>query len=156
MLTLYFIGSALLILIDQITKYWAYNNLRTARAISIIDKVFRLNYCENRGAAFGVLQNQLWLFVIITVLVIGAVIFFMIKFKPKNKLLIGSLTLLTGGALGNFIDRIARGFVVDFLDFHLINFPVFNVADCFVVIGAILFAVYVLFFSPDIEKKKED
>ena len=83
----------------------------------------------------------------------------MIKKKPQNKLLVISLTMLTGGALGNFIDRIFRGYVVDFLDFCLINFPIFNVADCFVVIGAILIAIYILFFSPDFpsdKKKKED
>lgn len=159
MLILFFIGSILCILLDQITKHFAYSSLRTGGSIEILDGIFRLNYCENRGAAFGILQNKLWLFVIITVVILGAVIYFMIKKKPKNKLLVISLTMLTGGALGNFIDRIFRGYVVDFLDFCLINFPIFNVADCFVVIGAILLAIYILFFSPDFpsdKKKKED
>ncbi len=154
MLSFFFIGSALLVLLDQITKYWAYNNLRTIDYITIINEIFRLNYCENRGAAWGMLQGKIWLFAIITVLVIGAVIWFIIKKKPQSKLLIYSLTLLTGGAIGNFIDRIVRGFVVDFLDFHLINFPIFNVADCFVVVGAILLAVYILFFSPDLTERE--
>lgn len=157
MLVLFFIGSFICILLDQITKYFAYKSLRLGGSIEILKSVFRFNYCENRGAAFGVLQNQIWLFAIITVIIIGAVIFFMIKKKPQNKLLVISLTLLTGGALGNFIDRVFRGYVIDFLDFYIINFPVFNVADCFVVIGAILLAVYILFFSPDFpsEKKKK-
>ena len=156
MLALYFIGVALCIFLDQISKVWAYSTLRLIDSIPIINGVFRLTYCENRGAAFGVLQNQLWLFAIITVVVIGAVILFMIKKKPKNKLLFLSLTLLTGGALGNFIDRIFRRFVIDFLDFCLINFPIFNVADCFVVVGAILLAIYILFFSPDFPDEKKD
>ena len=156
MLALYFTGVALCIFLDQISKMWAHSTLRLIDSIPVINGVFRLTYCENRGAAFGVLQNQLWLFTIITVVVIGAVILFMIKRKPKNKLLFLSLTLLTGGALGNFIDRIFRGFVVDFLDFCLINFPIFNVADCFVVVGAILLAIYILFFSPDFPDKKKD
>lgn len=156
MLVLYFIGAALCIILDQLTKFWAFGTLKLSHSIPIIKDFFHFTYCENRGAAFGVLQNQLWLFALITIVVIGAVIYFMIKKKPKNKILIISLTLLTGGALGNFIDRVFRGFVVDFLDFCLINFPIFNVADCFVVIGAILLAVYILFLSPDFpdEKKK--
>lgn len=156
MLTLFFIGSVICIILDQITKYYAYSILRTGSSINILEGIFRLNYCENRGAAFGVMQNKIWLFAIITVLIIGGVIWFMIKRKPKSKLLVVSLTLLTGGALGNFIDRIGRGFVVDFLDFCLINFPIFNVADCFVVIGAILLAIYILFFSPDFPSDKKN
>lgn len=155
MLALYFIGACICILLDQLSKHFAYTSLRFSNGIPIIKDVFHLSYCENRGAAFGILQNQRWLFVLITVVIIGAVIFFMIKKKPKNKLLIVSLTFLTGGALGNFIDRIFRGFVVDFLDFCLIDFPIFNVADCFVVIGAILLALYILFFSPDFPKDKK-
>ncbi len=154
MLALFFIGSFLCISLDQLTKYFALSTLKDGGSIEIIKGVFQLNYCENRGAAFGLLQNQIWLFAIITVIIIGAVIFFMISKKPENKLLIISLTLLTGGALGNFIDRIFRGFVIDFLDFCLINFPIFNVADCFVVIGAILLGAYILFFSPDFPPDK--
>lgn len=155
MLILFFIGSVICIILDQITKHYAFSFLRTGSSINILEGIFRLNYCENRGAAFGVMQNKIWLFAIITVIIIGGVIWFMIKKKPQSKLLVLSLTLLTGGALGNFIDRIVRGFVVDFLDFCLINFPIFNVADCFVVIGAILLAIYILFFSPDFPSDKK-
>ena len=158
MLALFFIGSCICILLDQLSKYFVYASLRFSESIPIIKGLFQFTYCENRGAAFGVLQNQIWLFVLITIIVIGSVLFFMVKKKPKSKLLVISLTLLTGGAIGNFIDRIFRGFVVDFIETTFIDFPIFNVADCFVVVGAILLALYILFFSPDFPKtdKKEN
>lgn len=154
MLILYFLGTALIIGIDQVAKLIVYNTLRFSDSVAVIDKVFNLTYCENRGAAFGILQNQIWLLAVITVVVLGAIIFFMIKTKPRDFLLVLSLTFLTGGALGNFIDRIFRGFVVDFFDFWIINFPIFNIADCFVVVGAILLTVYILFFSGESKELK--
>lgn len=156
MLILFFVGVLLSVGIDQITKHLVYNTLRLSDSVNLIDGVFRLTYCENRGAAFGVLQNQIWLFVIITVVVIGGFILYMIMKRPKNLLLCLSLTFICGGAVGNFIDRICRGFVVDFLDFCLINFPIFNIADCFVVVGAFMLAAYILFFSPEEDKKKDE
>ena len=80
---------------------------------------------------------------------------FMIKKRPKSRFMTISLSLLVGGALGNFIDRLCRGFVIDFLDFRLIHFPIFNAADCFVVCGAILLAIYILFLDKEPEAKDE-
>ena len=154
MLGVFFVGIAALLLLDQLTKRIVLNTLTKVDTVALIDGIFHLTYCENRGAAFGIMQNRVWFFVVVTVAVFVAVIWYMIKYKPKNKWLNFSLTLLMGGALGNFVDRIFRGYVVDFLDFRLINFPIFNVADCFVVIGAILLAYHIIFSEYEKEKKQ--
>ena len=84
MLALFFIGSCICILLDQLSKYFVYTSLRLSESIPLIKGLFQLTYCENRGAAFGVLQNQIWLFVLITIIVIGGVLLFMLKKKPKE------------------------------------------------------------------------
>ncbi|MDD2493892.1 MAG: signal peptidase II [Tissierellia bacterium] len=143
------------IILDQVTKVWATNTLRDGSEIKIIDEFFRLSYVENRGAAFGMLQNKIWFFVLVTIimLVILAYIFFVNKnLNILSKL---SLTLIAGGAIGNFIDRVRLGYVVDFLDVRFgsfYDFPVFNVADSFVVCGTIL--LMILVFSNKFEKSE--
>ena len=144
MLILYFIGVLLLFALDQLSKLAVLSFIKPIAAIPLWKNVFHLTYLENRGAAFGILQNKFGLFFIITVLVIVFITAFLIRKRPKSLMLNISLTLLVGGALGNFADRLFRGFVVDFLDFRLIHFPVFNLADCFVVVGAILLAWYIV------------
>jgi len=81
------------------------------------------------------------------VLVILAVVIYMTVKRPKNKIFVTALTFMMGGAVGNVVDRIRLGYVIDFFDFRLIDFPVFNVADCFITVGAIVFAVFIIFFS---------
>lgn len=137
-----------LIAFDQLTKYLAYTYLRGADAKVLIKGVFELRYLENRGAAFGIMQDQTWFFVACTVvvLVIVAICFRRFSGKPKFKYLTWLLFLICAGAIGNMIDRMTRGFVVDFLYFSLIDFPVFNVADCYVTISEVLFIVLIFFF----------
>lgn len=154
MLGIFFIGIIALLAVDQLSKWIVLNTLTKVETIPLINGVFHLTYCENRGAAFGILQNKVWVFVIITVAVLAAVIYYMLRYRPKSKWLNFSLILLVGGALGNFADRICRGFVVDFFDFCLINFPIFNVADCFVVVGAVMLAGYLIFSEYHKEKKQ--
>ena len=137
--------------IDQLSKLAVLKFVRPVETIPLIENVFHLTYCENRGAAFGILQNRFGLFFCITAVVLVAVTVYMIKKRPQNLCLNLSVTLLVGGALGNFIDRIFRGFVVDFFDFRLIHFAIFNVADCFVVCGAVLLAWYLIFVEGDAE-----
>ena len=157
MLRLYFLGAALLALLDQLSKLAVVKYLQPIPSVPLLKGIFHLTYCENRGAAFGILQDRFGLLFVITALVIVAVSVYMVKTRPKSAWLTYSLTLLIGGALGNLIDRVFRGFVVDFLDFCLIHFPVFNVADCFVVSGACLLIVYVLFIEGrKPEDKKEE
>ena len=120
-----------LIVIDQITKYFAVLNLKGVSSWVLWDGVFELHYLENRGAAFGILQDQKMIFILIAVVVL-AVIFYVLFKAPYQKMyskLHISLILIAAGAIGNLIDRVRLGYVVDFFYFSLINFPVFNVAE---------------------------
>jgi len=135
------------IILDQITKKWALLVLKNSSSIKIIDDFLRFSYVENRGAAFGILQNQIIFFVIITIVMITALGYIFFKNKNITKLTKLSLTLIAGGAIGNFIDRITLGYVVDFIDVRFGNFydfPVFNLADSFVVCGTFLLLILIL------------
>lgn len=145
---LVFILTAAIVILDQVTKMWAINTLKDGGVITIIPNFFRLVYVENFGAAFGILQNRKWIFIIISIIVIIAVVLFMLKnYNKLNIILKISLAMLLGGAIGNFIDRVRLGYVVDFLSFRLFNayeFPVFNVADIFIVVSTLFILVLVL------------
>ena len=152
MLVLFYIGIILLVLIDQLTKLIVINNMELHQSIPLIKDVFHLTRYHNSGAAWGMLEGQRAFFIIITVLVVGGVCIYMSVKRPKNLMMNFSLTLLIGGAIGNFIDRLSKGYVVDFLDFRLIDFPIFNAADCFVVVGAVCLAVYLIFLEDKSKK----
>ena len=124
--------------------------------VPIIEDVLHLTYLENTGAAFGILKDNRWVFLVISTVAIAGIIFYFIKFMPQNKLFQLSLAFILGGGIGNMIDRILLGYVVDFIDFRLINFAIFNVADSFVCIGAALMFIYVLFVESKENKKSED
>ena len=141
----------LLIVLDQITKLFAIARLKNIDSISLIRGVFELRYLENRGAAFGMMQNMKVIFVIIALLMLMFVIFALLKL-PDNKryLPLRIIMILIGaGAVGNLIDRLFRGFVVDFFYFSLIDFPIFNVADIYVSVSCILLVILVLFVYKD-------
>ncbi|MBE7010732.1 MAG: signal peptidase II [Ruminococcaceae bacterium] len=156
MLTLYSLGVVLLAIIDQLSKWAVLRFVKPTDTIPLIQSVFHLTYCENRGAAFGILQGRFGFLSIITVAVIVVATIYMIKKRPQGFVMNASITLLIGGALGNLIDRVCRGYVIDFLDFRLIHFPIFNLADCFVVCGAILLIIYVLFIEEHADVDKKD
>lgn len=147
------IASAVLIVIDQITKHAAFTSLRVNGALDLIPGVFELRYVENRGAAWGMLTGARIFFVAVALLLCALVVWLFVK-MPETKrfrwLRIVSV-LLVAGAVGNMIDRIKQGFVVDFLSFYLIHFPVFNVADCYVTVAAFSFAFLILFYYKDEE-----
>ena len=149
---IFFLIAVLVVLVDFTAKRSAIAHLMHIDTIPLLDGIFHLTYVENRGAAFGIMQNQRWFFIVLTVAVLAVVLFVCFRYKDKHLLLCTALSLLTGGAVGNMIDRIVYGYVVDFFDFRLIDFPVFNVADIFIVIGAGLLAIYFIFF----EGKKEE
>ena len=152
-LFLVFVLSA--IALDMVTKYIAITIFKISE-LEIIKNILYFTYVENRGAAFGILQNQKIFFVIMTVAVIGIIIAYILRKKPKNKLLLISLGCICGGGIGNLIDRIRFSYVVDFIDLRIINYPVFNIADCFVVVGAVLLSIYILFLSDKEEKSERD
>ncbi|MNZ83910.1 Lipoprotein signal peptidase [compost metagenome] len=128
-------------LIDQGTKYLIATKLTIGEQIPVIGDFFLITSHRNRGAAFGILQNQRWFFIIVTVIVLIGLIWYLLKVKNLgNKLLPTALSLVLGGAVGNFLDRAVAGEVVDFLQFNFgsYTFPIFNVADSCIVIGVAL------------------
>ena len=137
---LVFLCAALLIWLDQWTKKLALAHLKDQPEIVIWKGVFELRYLENRGAAFGMLQGRQVFFFLVAVIVLAGVgyAFYRMPFNRHYLPLWACLVLLVSGALGNMIDRISRQFLVDFLYFSLIDFPIFNVADCYVTVSAIL------------------
>lgn len=144
-----FIGfDILLVFLDQITKYWAQISLKGTNGISIIPGIFRLQYLENRGAAFGMFQNKLLFLGLMTVVILAGLIYVYLK-VPRTKRFIPIeyiCIFISAGAIGNFIDRILHNYVTDFFYFELIDFPIFNVADCYVTVCAILLLVLGIFY----------
>ena len=141
-----------IIALDQLAKYWVVENIGITDAFKIIPGIIDFVYVKNRGGAFSFLSQKTYGIIflsIVSLLFCVAVIFFIIKKKPKSKLLLVSLGCMLGGAVGNVIDRIFRGFVVDFIETKFISFPVFNIADIAIVTGAILMILYVLFFDKE-------
>lgn len=137
------------IFIDQITKLLAVKYLKGNGPYHIIHDFFSLYYVENKGAAFGILQERRTLFLILTAVIIVGILLFIYKNYNKMSIVLKiALGLLLGGAIGNLIDRVRFGYVIDFLSFKLINrysFPVFNFADIFIVISTMLIMIIVLF-----------
>ncbi|OAA83268.1 signal peptidase II [Clostridium ljungdahlii] len=135
------------ILIDRVTKIWAIGVLSKVSQIIVIKDLFSLLYLQNKGAAFGILQGKLYFLTIITIIVVGGMMFYIIKYKPNSKLIRISFSLIISGALGNLMDRIVYKYVVDFISVHykdIYYFPVFNIADVMVVVGTALLAFYLL------------
>lgn len=141
---------AVLVGIDQLTKYLVISNMELDQSIPVIDGVFELLRHHNPGAALGILPNQRWIFITFTfiVMVVILVILMSGKFRKYKLANVAGVLILAGG-IGNMIDRLAYGYVVDFLYVKLINFPIFNFADCCVVIGAALLLVAFLFVYKD-------
>lgn len=146
--------SALIVLIDYVLKLLVINNLKNISAITIIPGLFSLTYVENKGAAFGILSNARWIFILFTIAVIIFLIIFMFRKKPESKLLNVALILIIGGGAGNLIDRIFYGYVVDYLSISFFP-PVCNFADYCVTVGAFILVIYLLFFSDYKRKDKE-
>ena len=136
----------ILVLIDQATKYAAVLYLKNKPPFVIWEGVFELHYLENRGAAFGMLQNQKLLFVAITILMLLIIGYLICKFPEKGfRILEFILVFICGGAIGNMIDRVRYSYVVDFFYFKLIDFPIFNMADIYVSVCCIILIFLLLF-----------
>ena len=147
-----YILCALILVIDRLTKIWAVEVLNGKGFVDFIKGFLSLIYVENTGVAFGMLSDKLYVMLPITVAVIGICIFIYLKNKDESKLFDYAMLLIVTGAIGNVMDKLTRGFVVDFLNFEFMDFPVFNVADISVCTGAGLLIIYIL-LCPD--KKKE-
>ncbi len=147
MLLIDFLLFGLLLAADQVTKYLAILKLKGQNPIVIIENVLELQYLENRGSAFGMLQNQKIFLLFLGVILMSVMIFFLWKVPNEKKFIPAHLilTLVIAGGIGNMVDRVRFDFVVDFISFVLIDFPIFNVADIFIVVGTIMLFVLFMF-----------
>jgi len=162
------------VILDKLTKIWAVNfifdaNIPLLKAMyqkelvysatnhylgkskEVLGGLFKFTYVENKGMAWGMFSDNKALLISLCAIILVIIIVLIVKFKPKSILVKLCAGMVIGGAIGNVIDRLTYGFVIDFIDINLFNYPVFNVADCFIVIGAILFCIHIIFF----DKKKE-
>lgn len=151
---------------DRISKYFAVLRLKDHPSVSLISGVLEFHYLENNGAAFGLLQNQKFFFVFIAIVVFLTSFYIILKTPDREKYIPIHifLTLIMSGAIGNMIDRFMYGYVIDFIYFCIINFPIFNIADVFVTVATALFVLYLLFYYKEddlnflrfLEKKLRD
>ncbi len=147
---------AVSVIIDQILKLIVSNALEIGHTVPVIDGVFHFTYVQNFGAAFSILQNRQWFLILVTsVVMIVAVVIMVKNIKKFTALLSVSIALIIGGGIGNLIDRIRLGYVVDFIDCRFINFPVFNFADCCVVVGAFLLVISVFVCERKAQNKEK-
>jgi signal peptidase II len=153
---LFFLVTAGVILLDQVTKILALQYLAPAGSYPLWENVLHLTYVENTGAAFGMLQDHRWVFLVISTVALSGMIVYMFLNKTKHPLETTAVAFIVGGGIGNMIDRLARGFVVDFVDVKCIPYwkYIFNVADIFVCVGCGLFILYILLFEAKVQKKE--
>ena len=146
-------ATALLIGIDQITKIWALSYLSSGRVISVIEGVFQFEFAKNIGVAFSMLEGKRWIFIPITILISAILVTMMLR-SPLRRYRLFNITcvLILSGAIGNLIDRMIYGYVVDFLHATFIDFPIFNFADICVSLSAVILVVFFIFvFKEDPE-----
>ena len=147
----YMIPAAVLTVFDQFTKWLAVTNLKYKANIILMKDIFELHYLENRGAAFGMFRNMQWVFILFALAMILGIILFAL-FGPaenQNAVVRFLFALFTAGAAGNLVDRLLRGYVVDFFYFALIDFPIFNVADIYLTVSCVLIMLYVIFCTKE-------
>jgi len=151
---IYGVDAIALIALDQIVKFWAVASLQGQPERPLIQGFLHLTYLENTGAAFGFLSGfggAQWLFTIVKLIILGLAVAYFAKLpnEPRFMLLRVPLLLIIAGGIGNLIDRVRLGFVIDMFVFRFIEFPVFNVADSYVTVGVLLFAIMALFVVKD-------
>lgn len=148
------IVGAVLVIIDQIIKYFVSAYLQPVGSVSVIDNLFNLTYVENKGVAFGMFSDMRWVFVALTSVLLAIIIFYMFKKRPKGKFFYICAALIIGGGIGNLIDRIFYGYVIDYLSLSFFP-PVCNFADYCITAGTIMLVIYLLFFSDVLDSSKK-
>lgn len=146
-MVLWIIVIAVSVLIDQITKIIAAGNMALYESVPLIKGFFSFTYIHNYGAAWGIFSEHRWIFIVITGIAIIVLPIILYRFRKLHFLFGFSMSLIIGGAIGNMIDRLFRGYVIDFLEFTFIDFPVFNVADICVTVGTVLMFIYIVFID---------
>ncbi|MFC4409282.1 signal peptidase II [Chungangia koreensis] len=153
---IYYGIAAIIVILDQWTKWLVVQQMEIGERVSIVEPYIALLSHRNKGAAWGMLEGQMWLFYIVTAAVVVGILYYFHTHGKDQPLLKVSLMVLLGGAVGNFIDRLLRGEVVDFVDILIpvvnYDFPIFNVADAALTIGVIMMIIYIL-FEEKLQKK---
>lgn len=153
---IWLIISILIIIADQLVKYFVAAGMSVGDTAFSVLNLFDITYVQNQGAAFSILSGKLSILSLISVIFCVGVIVYWIKKKPTHPLLCTALTMMFAGAFGNAIDRIFRGFVVDYIQTTFINFPVFNIADIGITVGAALLVLYVILFDKEDKNAKNN
>src|SRR5690625_2883632 len=153
----YYLIALVMIILDQWSKWLVVKHMELYERLIVIDNFFYITSHRNKGAAWGILQGQFIFFYIITVIFVIGIIYYLHKYGKQHQGLAISLSLILGGAIGNFIDRLFRKEVVDFLDVMIFSydFPIFNIADSSLVVGVILFAIITFIDERGSAKKQE-
>lgn len=146
--------AGLVVIIDQVIKYFVAMYLPQAGVVTVIPHLLDLNYVENRGVAFGMFENMRWIFVALTSVIIVILLYIIIFKKIKSKMFLISSALIIGGGIGNLIDRVLYGYVIDYLQLSFFS-PVCNFADYAVTVGTVLLVIYLLFMSDSSKKENK-
>lgn len=145
------------VVLDRLSKMWAVGSLRhmPGQHMDVLPGVFEFRYVQNEGMAFSLLEGKTWLFIVITILIVACLFGYLLKYRAVESIWTRvAIASIIGGAIGNLIDRLLYGYVIDFINPTFMRFAVFNVADIFVTCGAILF-IFALLIFPQFHKKKE-
>jgi len=154
LLAIYWIISALIIGLDQWVKWLIVDNFALGETKSVIPGVLSLNHIRNFGAAWSLLEGKMWFFTVVTIIAVVVILTLMIKNRSNgNRWFMIGLTLILAGAIGNFIDRVRLGYVIDMFQTDFMNFPIFNVADISLVIGVICVLIYIILDEKEQRKK---
>ncbi|MCB5014764.1 signal peptidase II [Streptococcus mutans] len=136
------VTALLLVALDQLSKFFVVKYIRLGTIVEFIPNLVNLTYLRNTGAAFSILENQQWLFTVVTFIVLGVAFYYLIKqMQTQNFWLLASLLLIISGGLGNFIDRLRLGYVVDMIHLDFVDFAIFNVADSYLSVGVALLII---------------
>lgn len=144
----------LLAALDQVIKYFISTDLKPVGTVTVIDNILDFTYVENSGVAFGMFSGMRWIFIALTAVLICAIVIYIFRKKPQSKLFYACVALIVGGGIGNLIDRIFYGYVIDYISLSFFN-PVCNFADYCITAGTVLLVIYVLFFTKEIKEQKK-
>lgn len=155
-MTVYFLLLAAAIGGDQLLKWWIVTHLEEGQTLPFLPGIIQLNHYHNTGAAWNSLSGKISFLVIFTAILMVWVVWLVVRYKVRHPMGLSGAALVLGGGIGNMIDRICRGYVVDMFDLVFMDYPIFNLADCFVVIGCILGGIYYMWIHDDGKKKKKE
>lgn len=148
----YFVLTSFLVVIDQITKFLTVENLALHENIEFIPGFMSFTYIQNTGAAWSILEGQMWFFYLVTIIVSAVIIYFIYSEGKKDKIYGTILAIILAGTLGNFIDRLLYQYVIDMIKLDFITFPIFNLADSLLTVGVIALFIYSMYLDKKSEK----